>query len=71
MLDGFHKFESNWGDYRVLRVKQVIHDFLFIQLGIGVLSKVLFQSTPPAVAARPEYLKAEVARRWTELFNRG
>jgi hypothetical protein len=46
MLDGFHKFESKWGDYRVLRVKQVIHDFLFLQLGIGVLSKVLFQSTP-------------------------
>jgi glycosyltransferase involved in cell wall biosynthesis len=25
----------------------------------------------PTVAARPEYLIAEVARRWTELFNRG
>jgi len=46
MLDGFHKIESKWGDYRVLRVKQLIHNFLFIQLGIGVLSKVLFQSTP-------------------------
>jgi len=46
MLDGFHKIESKWGDYRVLRVKQLIHNFLFIQLGIGVLSNVLFQSTP-------------------------
>jgi len=46
MLDGFHKFESKWGDYRVVRLKQVIHDFLFIQLGIKALSKVLFQSTP-------------------------
>jgi hypothetical protein len=46
MIDGFHKIESKWGDYRVLRVKQLIHNFLFIQLGIGVLSKVLFQSTP-------------------------
>jgi hypothetical protein len=46
MLDGFHKIESKWGDYRVLRVKQLIHNFLFIQLGIGGLSKVLFQSTP-------------------------
>jgi len=25
----------------------------------------------PAVAARPDYLVAEVARRWTELFNGG
>jgi hypothetical protein len=46
MIDGFHKIESKWGDYRVLRVKQLIHNFLFIRLGIGVLSKVLFQSTP-------------------------
>ena len=46
MLEGFHKIESKWGDYRVLRVKQLIHNFLFIRLGIGVLSKVLFQSTP-------------------------
>jgi hypothetical protein len=46
MIDGFHKIESKWGDYRVLRVKQLIHNFLFIQLGIGVLSRVLFQSTP-------------------------
>jgi len=45
MLDGFHKIESKWGDYRVLRVKQLIHNWLFIQLGIGVLSKALFQST--------------------------
>ena len=47
MLDGFHKFESKWGDYRVVRLKQVIHDFLFIQLGIKALSKVLVQSPPP------------------------
>jgi len=46
MIEGFHKIESKWGDYRVLRVKQLIHNFLFIRLGIGVLSKVLFQSTP-------------------------
>ena len=46
MLDGFHKIESKWGDCRVLRVKQLIHNFLFIQLGIGVLSKVLFRLTP-------------------------
>jgi GT2 family glycosyltransferase len=44
MIDGFHKIESKWGDYRVLRVKQLIHNFLFIQLGIGVLSKALFRS---------------------------
>ena len=46
MIDGFHKIESKWGDYRVLRVKQLIHNFLFIQFGIGVLSKLLFQSMP-------------------------
>ena len=53
MLDGFHKIESKWGDYRVLRVKQLIHNFLFIQLGIGVLSKVLFQSTPRGQPVSP------------------
>jgi hypothetical protein len=29
-----------------LRVKQLIHNLLFIQFGIGMLSKALFQSTP-------------------------
>ena len=53
MIDGFHKIESKWGDYRVLRVKQLIHNFLFIQLGIGVLSKVLFQSTPRGQPVSP------------------
>jgi len=43
MLDGIHKIESKWGDYRVLRVKQLVHNLLFIQLGIWVLSKVVFQ----------------------------
>jgi hypothetical protein len=46
MIDGFHKFESKWGDYLLVRLKQLIHDVLFLQLGIGVLSKVLFQSRP-------------------------
>lgn len=30
-----------------------------------------YRNGRPAVAARPEYLIEEVARRWTELFNRG
>jgi hypothetical protein len=46
MIDGFHKFESKWGDYLLVRLKQLIHDVLFLQLGIGTLSKVLFQSRP-------------------------
>jgi hypothetical protein len=46
MIDGFHKFESKWGDYLLVRLKQLIHDVLFLQLGIGVLSKMLFQSRP-------------------------
>ena len=46
MIDGFHKIESKWGDYRVLRVKQLIHNVVFVQLGIGVLSRALFQSRP-------------------------
>jgi len=43
MLSGFVQFQEKWGDYRVLSGKRTLHDLLFLKLGIGMFSKLLFR----------------------------
>jgi len=50
MLDGFVKLECKWGDYRLLKIKQLLHDFLFIKFGIRISSRFLFRKRAEKIA---------------------
>lgn len=44
MLEGHMKFCSKWGDYELLRVKKIIHNFIMRLGGNKFLSKILISS---------------------------
>lgn len=43
MLDGYIMLYNKWGDWRILKLKKIIHN-ISISLGINILGSVLFKS---------------------------
>lgn len=43
MINGFKSYTGKWGDIRWIRVKRLVHDVIFLHLGIPYLSRYLFK----------------------------